>query len=273
MEIDQLPEAVRSLTFERDGAQVPIHEHGLIKNSPDLPTLFKNHLDMDREINQRVRLPGKDAKPEEVDALFSKLEVRAPDKWLRAQRGVPDKPEGYEYVAPEGVAINDEWVNQARGLAHKLGWSKQDFVEAINFHNGLIGKANAEAANVFKGDPEASKASLKEAWGAEFDKNWTLANEGAEKFFDGDQEMIEALGKSGLALTPKFAEKMMAYAQMTSEDSALPGFSPGTNLDSELEKFKTPGTTEFIALMNGDKDAIAKRDMLYSKKFPGKQEL
>jgi hypothetical protein len=279
-----LPAEVAQLQFESNGTNTPITEHPLIKETPDLPTFFKRAIDQHSEIGRRVRLPGKDAKPEDVEGLFNKLEVRPPEAWLRKQRGVPEKPDGYEYVKPEGlpegVVWNDELVGKARDLAHKLGWSKQDFTEALNFHNGLISdmiaKAQAEQDKqygAFKTEEE-TKTALKTKWGGDFDKNYADAEEGAKAFFADSTELYEMFKGTPLARTPLFVERMREYRLATMEDKE-PAQAPGqdSNLDAMIADIEKPGGSKYERWIKGDSQINDERLALYAKKHPGRVEI
>ncbi|MBN8848159.1 MULTISPECIES: hypothetical protein [unclassified Sphingomonas] len=88
----------------------------------DLDGLVKVARDNQRALREsgRVKLPGEDAKPEEIAAY-------------RAAIGVPEKPDGYEIAAPEGVQLNEPLINALRDAAVKHGTPKGAF-------EGLVGE-------------------------------------------------------------------------------------------------------------------------------------
>lgn len=273
MDPTTLPPDVQSLTIEHNGASIPVHEHPFVKNTPDLATLFKRAIDSDAEVGRRVRVPGKDAKAEDVDGFYSKLEIRPPDAWMRKQLGVPEKATEYEYVKPEGVpdglTWNDELIGKAQEMAHKVGLNKQQFGEMLNLHNEVIAKMVSESQNIFNGNAQESTKSLKEKWGADYDKNWALAEQGAEKFFDGDKDLIELTAKSGLALTPRFAEKMKEYALATGEDHAMSTPKSNDSVEQAISAITTPGTEKFKLWQAGDAKVGQELVDLYNKRHNG----
>ena len=91
------------------------------KGVKDLDGLTKIARDTERALreNGRIKIPGENAKPEEVAAF-------------KAAIGVPDKVEGYEVKGPEGVPLNAPLVNALRESALKHGAPKAAF-------EGLVG--------------------------------------------------------------------------------------------------------------------------------------
>lgn len=89
---------------------------------------------------QLLRLPGKDAKPEDMRAFYTKL-------------GAPEKPEGYELPLPDGA--DPEFAKQASSWFHELGIPKAAAA-------GLTAKWNEWAASM--------QAKQDEQWNARFDK-------------------------------------------------------------------------------------------------------
>lgn len=86
------------------------------KGVKDLDGLTKIARDTERALreNGRIKVPGEGAKPEEVTAF-------------RAAIGVPDKIDGYEVKAPDGVQLNDALIGALRESALKHGAPKGAF--------------------------------------------------------------------------------------------------------------------------------------------------
>ena len=115
----------------------------------------------------QVRVPGKDAKPEEIAAYHKAI-------------GVPDKPEAYEFFVPEGATVTDdmkanqvEWGKrfQAMGIGKDAAKKLSQFVseDGKRYQDSLISADKTFA--------EQQEAALRSEWkGDDYDRNKTLAN-------------------------------------------------------------------------------------------------
>jgi hypothetical protein len=76
--------------------------------------------------NPGIKIPGPDAKPEEVQAFHKAL-------------GVPDNPDGYGIKPPEGMPEAE--VKAFVAAAHKRGYTKTQVEEALTFYQGSVKRA------------------------------------------------------------------------------------------------------------------------------------
>jgi hypothetical protein len=135
---------------------------------------FSSKADAVRAINDfrkresQVRVPGKNASPEEIAAYHKAI-------------GIPEKPEDYEFSdLPEGLELTEEVkASRAEWSKHfqKLGIPKEAAKEISRL-------ANEESLRELKAVKEADEAfvkqqeaALRSEWkGEEYDRNKTLAN-------------------------------------------------------------------------------------------------
>lgn len=106
------------------------------KGVKDLDGLTKIARDTERALreNGRIKVPGEDAKPEDIAAF-------------KAAIGVPDKVDGYEIKAPEGVPLNEPLINSLRESALKRGAPKEVFEGLVgDFIKLQMDEAAAESA-------------------------------------------------------------------------------------------------------------------------------
>lgn len=106
------------------------------KGVKDLDGLTKIARDTERALreNGRIKVPGEDAKPEELAAF-------------KAAIGVPEKVDGYEVKAPEGVPLNEPLINSLRESALKHGAPKAAFEGLVSdFIKLQMDEAAAESA-------------------------------------------------------------------------------------------------------------------------------
>lgn len=108
--------------------------------------LAKSARESEKLLGGMVKLPGKDATPEEREALFNKL-------------GRPEKVDGYQFTAPkdlpEGLPYDGDRAKAFAGVAHKLGISQE---QAAGLHDWFM----ADSVNAFAGMGEAQKAAVQQ---------------------------------------------------------------------------------------------------------------
>jgi hypothetical protein len=103
--------------------------------SPD--DAVKSYRDLEVEATKnKIAFPGKDSKPEEIDAFYEKL-------------GVPKEVKGYEFKMPEKLPENFPYESEAaenfKGMAHKLKLTPD---QAQGLHDWYVG----QQATSFEGD-------------------------------------------------------------------------------------------------------------------------
>lgn len=116
------------------------------KGVKDIDGLAKIARDTERALrdNGRVKVPGEGAKPDEISAF-------------RLAIGVPDKVDGYEIKAPEGVKLNEPLINSLRESALKHGSPKGafegivgDFIQSQLDEAAATKKAQDDGVNDWK---------------------------------------------------------------------------------------------------------------------------
>lgn len=161
------------------------------KGLADVSALAKSAREGEKLLGNAIRIPGKDATPEEREAFLNKL-------------GRPEKADAYQYTVPkelpEGLPYDGEKANAFKALSHKLGLTQEqsaalhDFYigEQVGAFNGM-GEASAAAMQA-KGEAETEK--LVKEWGP-LDGDTARANfEIADKVFTqvpGGQEFLAEL--------------------------------------------------------------------------------
>jgi hypothetical protein len=209
----------------------------------------------------RIALPGKDAKPDDWDRVWTKL-------------GRPEKPEGYAFSRPEGFAgYSDDFAAAFRGEAHKHGLSAK---QAAALHDwwvgqaqGLLGSAEAErsaAATQLKGEIEA-------AWGLARDEKLAAARRAARHFGLGEAELSQLEGLSG---SMAMLQGLASIGEGLKEDR-LAGGAGGPGLTSEsarAELSRLEGDASFRAAYldsghPGHAEAVRRMTELAQRAAPG----
>jgi hypothetical protein len=148
--------------------------------------------------------------------------------------GRPEKPEGYEFKAPEGVELDASRMAWAASLAHSIGLNKAQhkaLVENTLKFEGDIFKAQTEKAEQ---DRLQSFTKLKDEWGSAYEERKTLAERGLMRFMTDGGKEGEAVAK--LQQVMGHAEVMKLFAniggkiaedQVPAGDGVRPfGYSP-----------------------------------------------
>jgi len=157
--------------------------------------LAKAARSQEKMLGGAIKVPGKDATPEERDAFFNKL-------------GRPDKPEGYEFKVPtdlpEGLPYDAERATKLKTDLHGLGLTKDQAAAVHDMYinevvGGASGAAEKQAADNLAAAEKATDALVKR-WGP-LDGDTAKANfELADHVFNGvpgGQEFLTELTAKG----------------------------------------------------------------------------
>jgi hypothetical protein len=138
----------------------------------------------------RVVLPGKDAKPGDWDRFWTKL-------------GRPEKPEGYAFAKPQGFdGYSDDFAQAFRGEAHRHGLSAK---QAAALHDWWVDQtqevaqsAESERSAAASQAASALKTEMEAAWGLARDEKLGAARRAARHFGLAEAELsrLESLGGS-----------------------------------------------------------------------------
>jgi DNA-directed RNA polymerase beta subunit len=104
--------------------------HQSLQQYKDLNGLVKSHLELEKTLGDRVKLPNEKSTKEEINKFFNKL-------------GRPEEASKYEFSTPEklpeGFTIDEKGLNNFKELAHKLGLTnKQANALRENYLNQAI---------------------------------------------------------------------------------------------------------------------------------------
>lgn len=158
---DKDPPAVadwmKQFSGEAPEAGEPSNQEWLAKlGVKDLDSVVKIARDNQKALREsgRIKVPGADAKPEEIKAFHAAI-------------GVPDKPEGYEIKLPETTAgkfeLDTAFLDPMRAVALEHGVPKAAFEAlAAKFVENQVEGLSADAAT-----NNAAKEAKVKAWGAE----------------------------------------------------------------------------------------------------------
>ncbi len=183
------------------------------------------YANLEKMIGQdKVIVPGKDAKPEDWNAVYAKL-------------GRPEKPDGYEFKKPENFdAYSDDYAGAFRAKAHELGLSAKQAASLHDWHVGQTQKMLKGGSEAQKAQAEKAAADLageiKKTWGADRDDKLAAAKRAGrhfgldEGFLDaletkaGSFKMLDGLARLGAALKEDTAAGGNGSGAITSPEAA-----------------------------------------------------
>lgn len=205
----------------------------------------------------RIKVPGKDAKPEELAAFRKAL---AP-----IMGEVPEKPEGYKFVRPEHIpeaAYNDPAVQgRIKTVAadlHAAGFSQGQ----VDTMMGVYWKLEREAQEAIQRDDEKAvadaEAQLRKEWGGDYEGNIKIGVALLERL--GMSELADVELKSGRTLgqQPQFMKMLAELGRRTEEGSMQYGLD-GTAQGAELQKQIDSLTEKMHAAHNAGRSDEARR--------------
>jgi len=189
------------------------------KSTPDIKTLTKAYADATRYNVGAVKMPGKDATPEEVSAFYAKL-------------GRPASPEAY--------ALSDTYKESAvlqamRPVAHSAGLTPKQWE---TLQEGLS-RIEGEQAKSVAASRDATIEELQGEYGAAFDNNIALAQRLIRTY--GGEETWEKLSTAPIGNDPGFLRMMVQVAKAMAEEELIDSgmAEPGMNKDDLLREIDT----------------------------------
>lgn len=141
-------------------------------NSPT--DAIKAVADLRKQVSTSIRMPGKDATPEDIQKFYKAI-------------GVPDAPDGYKFQLPEGRELTDAdkaFQAEMAKAFHETGVSAQAAGKLNQVWNDMQVKAEQSMIDADKQFAAQSEAQLKQKWGQDYDRNVTLANRAATELFE-----------------------------------------------------------------------------------------
>ena len=194
----------------------------------DLPSMLKSMHDTKAALSQRtdgmLKVPGKDATPEEVGAFRKAL-------------GVPDSPDKYQIVPPAqlpaGVEFKPETLNQFAEFAHKQGFTN-DMVNSL-----IAYQAQAESVEISRLEQEhaalvdAQEKQLQREWGGNWEQKSMLARRAADTFGLGADH--PALANADIRRALARAAELISEDNLTSGDKVSGVLSPANEAKDILK--------------------------------------
>lgn len=184
-------------------------------------------------MGQSIRIPGEDASDEARKEFHTKVLEKAPALMFKpneddmdpfyASIGRPENPDGYQYEAPEGKEVPEDFNNFA-AVAHKHGLSQTQFKGIL----GDILQAQWDANEVAEHDHGESLKGLATEWGAKHDINMSQVGN------------FLRLTNAPSGIVELFSEKAMSVDEI----KWLHSIANGTKSATELADMQDPSNDE-----------------------------
>lgn len=213
-----------------------------------LPVLAKSYVEL-----EKMKFPGKDAKPEELNAFYDKI-------------GRPKTPKEYSIERPETLPPGVEWDEKLeegfRTAAHKAGLNNIQAQQLLQWYNE---EYMGEVADAYW-TPEKGMAALEQVWqtDAELKKQLTRVNRLTHEF--ADEKFRDLLDQSGMGNHPEMLAFLARVAEKLVVEDTQPGRGPqqgGMTHDearAEIAKIRNDRNHPYH---RGDREATAYMQKLY----------
>lgn len=192
-------------------------KHTALEPIKDFTGLTKSFVDAQGMIGGSIRLPKKDATPEEkkaaTDELMGKLRTEG------ILEAIPESPEGYEIKVPteEGFSLNQPLADSFKKAAHALGASPSMVQGFFDWYLNFQAEADAQERAEF----DAMKEGLKTEWGALHTRKMEAARRAVFKHLGEDGDSIIS------NLPPAIGQKMVRIFASIGEPMLEDGFVGG----------------------------------------------
>ena len=223
--------------FQRAGADFGKFREGLgdigkdksFEPIKDFNGLAKSYVEAQKMIGSSIRLPKKDAKPEDrqkaVGDILGKLRTEG------ILESPPESAEKYEIKFPteEGWKANEPLVKSFKEAAHKLGVPPSQVQGMFDWYLNFQAEAHREVETEF----ENSKRALKSEFGGLYIRKMEAARRAAAKYLgeDGDALISNLPPKAGIRILKALAE----IGDPMLEDAMVAGEIPGVVTEEQLK--------------------------------------
>jgi hypothetical protein len=147
-----------------------------LKSNPEAAKAFAKYKTADDAFKGAHEAIKRFGKPYHLPEDASKLtdEQRAEiDGWHRKTKGVPEKPEGYEFEIPEDANIDEQTLGDFKKLAHERGVDPQTAKDLLGLQLGMVKRLNEHRGRIFEGMGNNTYKTFKNA---DCEGNADLAN-------------------------------------------------------------------------------------------------
>lgn len=193
-----------------------------------LPAILKSFVESQKYIGGAVKLPGPDAKPEDIAAFWKKAGA------------IPDKPEDYKLQKPifaKGIEMTDDELGGFAKFAHSQNIPPQMAQKVLHFYGEVMKAAipNYEADSVkcvetLKDGTEQTDGTRAGGWGPATERNLGVAKRALFTVFGKD--VAAKIESSNLGNDADFVRGMYQIGKQLIEEGVIP-HEVGLGLDEQ----------------------------------------
>lgn len=216
-----------------------------MKRQGTIAQLVRSGLSFDARLSElteaqkaMVKIPGKDAKPEEIEAYHK-------------ARGVPDKADDYKLPEDENSPFDAVANPVVKQIAKEGGWTQADLDTGMKILDKVTELQNAELAVQVKRAGEVCADALRLEWGVkEYQPTLNLIdrfiNEEVSKYMSKEERVAffddrHASGMSARGENPGFVKFLGALARNWADAGSIMLDGPAGGADYEAERKEIMG--------------------------------
>lgn len=265
-----------TLTDWRGSLPDDLRSEKALADFKDVGSLAKSYVETKRMVGDAVRVPGKDAKPEEVTAFHRKL-------------GVPESPDKYDVKLPEVPKDHPAWeptvVAGFKGVAHQAGLTPAQVQAVVDWYAKdsvqSRGLASIEGTRAAQAEQAKALETLQAEWGQKDSLGWQqkadLAQRVVRTFARGDTQarMLEQLQfKASDPIDPEAAMFLARIGEATQEHIYVGDDRPLEGEDQDVLAQKIDEIRRELDTMNQGHprraELMAQQHRLYQRKHGGR---
>lgn len=183
--------------------------------------LTKSYVEGQKMIGSSIRLPGKDAKPEDKQKFLGDITNKLREAGL--VEPVPESPDKYEIKLPqtEGFQPNEPLINGFKEIAHKLQLLPSKAQAVADWYLNMQEAQDAAEYAEF----QEMKEGLKKEWGGVYTRRMEAARRAAAKYIgvDGDSVISQLPPAIGKRIVMAFAEIGDPLLEASFATGGIPG--------------------------------------------------
>lgn len=241
----------------RLGLPKELQDDASIKKFNDIHSLAGAYVNLQKLVGkEKLTVPDKHASEEDWKNLYHKI-------------GLPQDLKDYSITAPEGVAIDPEFINKFKEQSHAFGVLPNQAQKMLNWFGEVNKTAEASAKEMFKANQDKAIQGLQSEWGEAFQTKISRAYKVSEKF--GGKDFIDFLDKTGLGNDVKMIKFLAGLGEEMSKEGTIVDAQSGvhaplTPADAKAEIDKIMGDKGhpyFDKTHPGNKAAIEEVNRLF----------
>ncbi len=185
----------------------------------DLSGLAKSYLEAEKRISGSIKIPGKEATPEELNAFYAKL-------------GRPEAASNYEVNLSTGETLESSPpVAMLAKAAHEAGLNQKQMGAILSVYENIM----TEYTESSHKNAEVAKETLQKQWGKDFDNNMAAANVALRQFSTKYPEEMKRLSNDpAVSTNPVILSLFAELGSRMQEGSSVKGLSTGESVNSKI---------------------------------------